>query len=299
MGLKSYIKRKQISLLIKIGKKNIISDESYLKKMYKLKYGGKLDLDNPITFNEKIQWLKLYNKENKYTNMVDKYEVKKYIETKIGKEYVIPLIGFYKSFDEIDFKKLPNQFVIKCTHDSGGVVICKDKNNFDINKAKRVIDKRLSRNFYYNFREYVYKDIPPRIIVEKYMEDYKIKELRDYKFFCFKGNPKLIQVDFNRFQNHKRNVYDLNWKLLDLEIHYPSDRSVKIKKPKNFKKMIDIAKKLSADIPFVRVDLYNVNGKIYFGELTFYHGSGYEIIKPSGWNKKLGDYIELPNKKNN
>ncbi len=275
----------------------ILPDKMYLKILYKKCTKNKLDLSNPQTFNEKLQWLKLNNRKDEYTKMVDKYEVKKYVANIIGEQYIIPTIGVYDKFKDIDFDKLPNQFVLKCTHDSGGIVICKNKNNFDKTKARKILNFSLRRNYFYYSREYPYKNVKRRIIAEKYMQDEACKDLRDYKLFCFDGECKLIQVDFDRFKNHRRNLYDLNWNLIeDLSIKYPSDKNVIIEKPSNLDEMLEIARKLSKNIPFVRVDLYLINGKIYFGELTFFHGGGYEKFTPEEWNKKLGDMIKI-NKK--
>ena len=197
---------------------NIINDKSYLKIKYKLKIGKKLDFDNPQTFNEKIQWLKLYDRNPRYTTMVDKYEVKNYVANIIGQEYIIPNIKIYDKFDEIDFLKLPNQFVIKCTHDSGGLVICKDKNNFDIKEAKKKINNSLKHNYFYGGREWPYKNVVPRILVEKYMIDSKKQELNDYKVFCFNGHPKMTLVCPERFssKNMIKTFFDNNWHMLPI-----------------------------------------------------------------------------------
>lgn len=275
----------------------VIPDKMYLKLLYKKCTKSKLNLDNPQTFNEKLQWLKLNDKKDEYTKMVDKYEVKKYVASIIGEEYIIPTIGVYDKFKDIDFDKLPNQFVLKCTHDSGGVAICEDKNKFDKIKARKILNFSLRRNYFYYSREYPYKNVKRRIIAEKYMKDETSGDLRDYKLFCFNGECKLIQVDFDRFINHRRNLYDTDWNLIeDLSIKYPSDKNTIIEKPSNLDEMLEIARKLSKDIPFVRVDLYLINGKIYFGELTFFHGGGYEKFTPEEWNKKLGDMIKIDKK---
>ena len=288
------------NIIIKLASKNLIhiSDKNYLERLYKKRMHKELNLENPKTFNEKLQWLKLYDRKLEYIKMVDKYEAKKYVENLIGKEYIIPTIGIYDKFEDIDFEKLPNQFVIKCTHDSGGIVICKDKNTFNKKEAKKKIQRALKRNYYYSKREWVYKEIKPRIIIEEYMVDESGLELKDYKIFCFNGEPKFIQVDFDRFSTHKRNIYTLDWKLLNFSIEYPSDLNRTINKPINLKKMIQFAKELSKNIPHVRVDFYSINEKIYFGELTFYHGAGYERFKPIEWDKKMGDMIKLPEKNN-
>lgn len=271
-----------------------IPDDKYLKIIYKSILKKDLNLDNPTTFNEKLQWLKLNDRNPEYTKMVDKYEVKEYVSNIIGKEHIIPLIGVWDKFEDIDFEKLPNQFVLKCTHDTGGIVICKNKSELNLKETKKKIKKSLKRNFYYYGREWPYKDVKPRIIAEKYMVDESGTELKDYKIFCFDGKAKFILVDFGRFSRHYRNIYDLNWNLLELQIKFPRNIEQKINKPDNLEEMINLAERLSKDIPHVRVDFYNVNGKNYFGELTFFHGSGFTKIEPEGWDEKIGEYLKLP-----
>ena len=248
---------------------------------------------HPKTFNEKLQWLKLHDRNPLYTKLVNKYEVRKYITEKIGDNYLIPLLGVWNKFDEIDFNKLPNQFVLKCTHDSGSAIVCKDKNNFDYNSARKKIITKLAHNYYYNEREWPYKKVKPQIIAEKYMED-ENGELRDYKFFCFDGIVKFLQVDYDRFTEHHRNIYDPNWNLLPFTIQYPSKQNVVIKKPAMFSTMLNIAATLSQNMPHVRVDLYSANGRIYFGELTFYHEAGFGHFSPNAWDKKFGESLSLP-----
>ena len=240
-----------------------INDKLYLKMMYWIRLNKKLNLNNPKGFNEKLQWLKLYDRQKKYTKMVDKYEVKKYISSKIGEEYIIPTIGIYENFDEINFDELPSKFVMKCTHDSGGIVICKDKKNFDIKSAKTKINRCLKTNYYYPGREWPYKNVQPRIIIEEYMEDKKTKELRDYKFFCFNGKMKFFKIDFNRLTYHQANYYNKNGILLKFgEKVCPPDYEKKLEMPINLKKMIKLAETLSKNIPFLRVDFYEINGDI-------------------------------------
>ena len=272
---------------------HFVNDEKYLKILYKLELGKKLNLNNPQTYNEKLQWLKLYDRKDIYTTMVDKYEVKEYAANIIGKKYIIPTLGIYNKFEEIDFSKLPNSFVIKCTHDSGGLVIVKDKSKFDIKNARKKINKCLKKNFFYSGREWPYKNVKPRIIIEKYMEDKKTKELRDYKFFCFNGTPKLMFLATDRQINRtKFNFYDLNFNLLPFVQGHPNDNK-KIDKPQSFNEMIELSKKLSNNIPHVRVDFYEINGRVYFGELTFYHYSGLVKFEPEEWDLKLGEMIEI------
>ncbi len=272
----------------------LLNDRTYLKILYRLKMGEKLNLDNPKTFDEKLQWLKLYNRKPEYTKLVDKYEVKEYISDKIGKEYIVPTIGIYDKFDDIDFKKLPNKFVIKCTHDSGGNVICRNKDNFDIESAKIKINKCLKNNYYYSGREWPYKNVKPRILIEKYMENDNSYELNDYKLYCFNGKVGFTLVCTGRYtrEHTTETFFDENWNVLPFtEGNHLKDTSTK--KPKNFDKMLEFSSKLSKGIPHVRIDWYEVKGKLYFGEITFFTESGFEKFQPEEWAYKFGDMIDL------
>ena len=296
--MKRNIIQKAISYSNCYGLFNWLPDSLFLKLNFWARMDKKLSIVNPNTFNEKLQWLKLYDRRPEYIQMVDKYEVRKYISEKIGEEYLIPLLGVYKHFDEIDFNKLPNQFVLKCTHDSGGVVICKDKSNFDIESAKKKFGKYLNRNYYYNSREWPYKFIEPRIICEQYMVDEREDELKDYKFMCFNGEVKCSFVCLNRNSSKGLNVdfYDMEWEPMPFERHYPSSGEI-TQRPNQFDKMVGFSEQLSNDIPFVRVDFYEIDGQLYFGELTFYPGSGFEEFNPERYDYLLGSWINLPNKK--
>jgi hypothetical protein len=269
-------------------------DEIYLKLLYKHKTGKKLNLKNPHTFNEKLQWLKLHDRNPLYTTMVDKYEAKKYVANIIGDEYIIPTLGIWDNFDDIDFDKLPKQFVLKCTHDSGGLVICKDKSKLDVDAARKKINRCLKKNYYYHSREWPYKNVKPRIIAEKYMTDESGTELKDYKVFNFNGQPKFIQVDYGRFVEHKRNLYNTDWQYIDAAIKYPSDKTVSIKKPDSLDEMLEFSRRLSQGLPFLRTDFYSIEDKIYFGELTFYHGSGMEQFRPEQFGVDVGLWLKLP-----
>jgi hypothetical protein len=222
--------------------------------------------------------------------------VKKYISAKIGNEYVIPTLGIWDKFDDIDFDKLPDQFVLKCTHDSGGIVICTDKSNFNVNSAKRKIEKSLKFNFFYIAREWAYKSVKPRIIAEMYMMDESGLELKDYKFFCFNGEVKALFIATDRNTKNeetKFDFYDINFNHLPIRHGHPN--AIKpIDKPFGFEKMIEIASILSKNIPHVRVDLYNINGKIYFGEFTFFHHAGFVAFEPDEWDYIFGNWIQLP-----
>lgn len=289
---------KKIVLLL--AGKNIIkmSDYNYLKLRYKCTFNKDLNLENPQTFNEKIQWLKINDRKEIYTKMVDKYEAKNYVADVIGKEYIIPTIGIYNKLSDIDLSKLPDKFVMKCTHDSGGLIICKDKKQLNFNKEKKKIAKSLKRNYYYSGREWPYKNVKPRIIVEKYMEESDKKELKDYKLFCFNGIPQIVLVCSERYssENMCKTWFDMNWNLIDVvESGHRIDTT--ISQPKKFKEMIALSKKLSKGIPFIRVDWYEIKGKLYFGELTFYPASGFEKFEPKEWDYKLGEMLKLPDKK--
>ncbi len=265
--------------------------------MFRLKMGRKLNLDNPQTFSEKLQWLKLYDRKSIYTTMVDKFAVKQYVADIIGKEYIIPTLGVWDSFDEIDFDKLPNQFVLKTTHSGGstGVVICRDKNKFDFDKAKRKLNYSLKSDIYMGFREWPYKNVPKRIIAEKYLKS-EFGELRDFKFFCFDGCAKFLEVisDRERIDTEtKLDFFDIDFNLLPFIQKWPNSEG-NIQRPLIFDEMNSIAEALSQDIPHVRVDLYEVDGMLYFGELTFFHWSGLVPFTPQEWDKTLGDMINLP-----
>ena len=296
MNIIELVKKPRL-IIYKMGIKGWIKgfdDETYLKLMYWAKMGKRLDLNNPVTFNEKLQWLKLHNQNPEYSKMVDKYEAKKWVSERIGNEYIIPTLGVWNSFDEIDFTQLPNQFVLKCTHDSGGLVICKDKSHFDKAKAKKKIEASLKRNYFLVGREYPYKAVKPRIIAEQYMEDTTTKELRDYKIFTFNGIAKALFISSDR-QSGKTTAdyFDINFKPLDFTWGYPHSK-VLPSKPKSFDQMVKAAECLAKDTVELRVDFYEVNGKAYFGEMTFFDGSGFDEFHPEEWDKKFGDMIKLP-----
>lgn len=278
------------------GKFNWMSDEAYLKMIYRLRMGKKLDLDKPITYNEKLQWIKLYDRRPEYCVYADKYEVRTYLKERIGEECLVPLLGIYNKFEDIDFDVLPNQFVLKCTHDSGGIVICKDKSQLDIEAAKNKINRCLKNNFYYHGREWPYKNLKPRIICEKYLVDESGFELKDYKFMCFNGEPKCCIVCLNRNLNGLNvDYYDMDWNPIPVVQHYPRSGQ-KIAKPICFDRMVEVAKELSNGIPHIRVDFYEVYAHLYIGELTLFHGNGLREFTPESYDKLLGSWIELPMK---
>ena len=274
-----------------------MNDKRYLEILYKAYIGDNLNLIDPRGFNEKLQWLKLYDRNPMYTELVDKYKVKEYIAEKIGVQYVIPPLGVWNKAEEIDFNVLPNKFVLKCTHDSGRVIICRNKNKLDITKARKELNDCLKRDFFYTGREWPYKNVSKKIIAEEFMDDGEHEDLLDYKLMCFNGKVRCTFVCSDRRSQDglKVTFFDNDWNKLPFQRHYPSS-SDKIVKPQSHEKMIKLAEILSQDIPFVRVDFYEIKGKIYFGELTFYPGSGFEEFEPKEWDRKLGDWLALPEK---
>lgn len=275
---------------------NWLPDKMYLKLAFRGEKNKRLNLEKPITFNEKLQWLKLYDRNPAYCLMVDKYAVKNMISEKVGGEYVIPTIKIWDSIRDVDFDMLPNKFVLKCTHDSGSVIVCKDKSKLDKEKALRRIGGNLKKDPYWLGREWPYKGVKPRIMAEKLLEDDTDGEVKDYKFFCFNGVVKCFKIDFNRFAGHRANYYSPRGKLLKFgEQVCPPDYEKELCMPYNLDKMISLAEKLSKDIPFVRVDFYESEKKVYFGEITFYPASGFGTFIPEEWDAILGDWLHLPN----
>ena len=308
--MKSFLKniRKAITnprlvVLVLLNKESVarlFSDKLYLKIKYRLTMKKKLNLKNPQTFNEKLQCLKLYNRNPEYTKMVDKYEVRRYIADTIGEEYLIPLLGVWDSPDDIDFDSLPNQFVLKCNHNSGlGMCICKDKSKLDIEKVKKDLKKGLKQNYFVLGREWPYKGVKPRIIAEKFMADEDNLSdgdgLIDYKFYCFNGVPGYAYVSQN-LDDHKRasiSYITLDWEQAPFKrSDYASFKELP-RKPQNLDKMLKLAEVLSKNISFLRVDFYEINGKIYFGELTFFPGGGFTELSPEEWDYRLGEMIKL------
>lgn len=280
-----------------LGIDGLIPDKLYLQLLYRRIFNKKLDLEHPKTFNEKLQWMKLYDRRPIYTTMVDKYAVKKYVADIIGEEYIIPTLGVWDKPEDIEWDKLPNQFVLKCTHDSGGLVICRDKSKLDKEAAMNKLRKSLQRNYYKAGREWPYKNVPRRILAEKYMEVApNVGDLPDYKVFNFNGEPKLVEIDYNRFVNHMRDVYTIDWEKTDIKIDYPSDDRA-FEKPEVLGELKDLCSRLSAGIPFVRSDFYIVDNKLYFGELTFFPDAGFVHLDPEEYQKTLGDWIAIPTDK--
>lgn len=273
---------------------SFIPDETFLKMKYKLMMGKKLDLENPKTFNEKLQWLKLHDRNPEYTKMVDKYEAKEYVANIIGKEYIIPTLGVWDKFDDIDFDALPNEFVLKPTHTSGNVFICKDKSKIDYKKLKKQVNKWLKRDYYRIHREWPYKNVKPRIIAEKYMED-QTGELVDYKVYAFNGKCDYVMTCVDRAKGETKFLYyDRNW---NLKKEFSFDglkygQTINVPRPKNLDKMFSFAEILSKDIPFVRVDFYEANGNLYFGELTFFPSAGFDNTRTKECQKYLDEMLK-------
>lgn len=277
----------------------LFSDKQYLKILFRKLMGSELNLECPQTFSEKLQWLKLYDHNPQYTQMVDKYEAKKYVANIIGEEYIIPTLAVYNSTKEINLDTLPDKFVLKCTHDSGSVAICKDKKTFQKEKAFAMLDKGLKRNFFWENREWPYKNVKPRIIAEAYLEDKETQELRDYKFFCFDGEVKTLFIAEDR-QGDKETTFDFfdaDYRHLDIRKGHHPNADTPPEKPHSFEKMKEMAERLSQGIPHLRVDFYEANGKIYFGELTFTSGSGFTPFEPEEWDLRFGKWLKLPSRK--
>ncbi len=301
-------------LAVRCGFFEWMNDEIYLKALFRARMGYRLNLKNPKTFSEKLQWLKLYDRNPEYTKMVDKYEVKKYVADRIGRQYIIPTLGVWERFEDIDFEGLPDKFVLKCTHDSGGLVIVRDKEKFDKDKAKRKINKSLQRNYYLYAREWPYKNVHPRIIAESYMEDDKTQELHDYKFiselcyrhtnslmdykfFCFNGNPQFLYISkgLEEHSTAKMQFMDLDWKKTPFQRTDFKQFDEIPPKPILFDDMKRIAECLASSIPFVRVDMYVIKGQIYFSELTFSPCSGFIKFHENRHDFNIGDLLELNN----
>ncbi len=276
----------------------ILPDKVYLNLKFFMNFGEFVNFSDPQTYNEKLQWLKLYNRNPFYNIIVDKYRVKDYVAKVIGEEHVIKLLGVWSHFDEIDFDKLPDQFVLKCNHDCGGLVICKDKSKFDKVFAKKILERHLKNNYYWEHREWPYKDVKSLIFAEEYMVDESGYELKDYKWFCFNGEPKALFIAQDRDnpdEETKFDFYDMEFNHLPIKNGHPNANVVK-EKPAGFETMKVLASKLSKDIPHVRVDFYNINGNIYFGEMTLFHWSGFVKFEPKEWDYTFGSWIQLPKK---
>ena len=278
----------------------LLPDQAYLSLKYLKEFGRFPNWKNPQAFTEKLQWLKLHDRNPEYTRLVDKYAVKEYVESIIGKDYIIPTYAVWDRPEEIEWDSLPEQFVLKTTHGGGGdgVVICKDKSTFDREEAIRLLNENLKTDLYVVWREWPYKNVPKRIIAEKFIAPDKnasAASLMDYKFFCFKGKVRFFKVDFGRFVEHHANYYDINGKLLPFgEKMCQPDPDYPIELPRNLNEMISLSERLAGNLPFLRVDFYNIEGRIFFGELTFYPASGMDRFVPDGYDMEIGTYLEIP-----
>lgn len=285
----------EIVLLIR----RVVNPEKYIRKMFYRKVGYQLDLECPKTYNEKMQWLKLYWHNPLMTDLVDKYAVKDYVVKHIGEQFIIPTLGVWDDVNDIDWDFLPDQFVLKCTHDSGGLIICKDKSKLDKKAAKKKLKKCLSRNFYYSCFEWPYKNVKPRIIAEPYMSDSNSGDLNDYKFFCFDGEVRALYVATERNKKDtevKFDFFDKDFNHLPIRNGHPNSSFI-IDKPSCFEEMKELASKLSKDFPHVRVDFYEIEGQIYFGEMTFFSNAGLVKFDPQEWDNVFGSWLNLPENK--
>lgn len=271
-------------------------DKLYLSLLYRVHFHKRLNWKKPKTFNEKLNWEKIYNRQDLYTTLADKYAVKKYVADCVGQEYVVENYGVFERWDDIDFSQMPNQFVIKGTHDSGGAFVCKDKATFDFEGVRKKVEHNLGRSFFYHLREWPYKNIKPRIIIDKFLDDHTGNELRDYKFWCFNGKPTFMYCTI-KGDNVYENFYDMDFREIDINHDFPRHKP-EFEKPSQFELMKELAAKLSKDIPFVRVDFFQVEEKVYFGEFTFYDWGGMRPFSDIKTDEMLGDLMVLPAIKN-
>ncbi len=285
---------------------SFVPDEPYLKMLYRIRTGQKLHLDPPVTFNEKQQFLKIHDHSTEYSKMVDKAAVKEYIADTIGEQYVVPMYGVWDDARDIDFDSLPDRFVLKCTHDSGSWIVCSDKSTFDREAAIKKLNKAVKRNYYAGKREWPYNGLKGRILAEKYLEDVMEdgkpsgKPLSDYKLFCFNGEPKVVLIVEGRpsgslegQRSAVRHIYDMDWNMIPLGIMDQKPANIPFERPAQLDEMAELSRKLSKGIPFLRVDFYIVDSKVLFGELTFYHRSGFDKFDPPKYQKIWGDYLDL------
>ena len=290
MDYKKIFKNREFRLKL-INCLRFIPTKPYLKMVYRIKTGRKLNLKNPVGFNEKLNWLKVNDIHPEYTDLVDKIKVREHVQRAVGEDICFPLLGQWERYEDINFEELPEQFVLKCNHDSGSVKIVKDKAAIDHEEYASFFKSRLKMNPYTIGREYPYKNVKPMIMAEKYMVPDGAKDIEDYKFFCFDGKPEIMFIATDRSSDVKFDFFDMEFNHLDIENIHPQSGK-QIEKPASFDKMKDLAAKLSAGMKFVRIDLYEIEGKIYFGEFTFFHGGGFWLFTPDEWEKKLGKLIK-------
>lgn len=281
-------------VLRRLVSKHIKDDRRFIQLEYFSGMGRFPELDHPRTYNEKLQWLKLNDIHPEYTKLVDKVEAKKIVAEIIGEEHIVKTLGVWDRYEDINFDMLPDVFVLKTSHDSGGVVICHNKSPETIQAAKKKIEKSMRNNYFLEHREYPYKNIKPRILAEELMVDESGTELKDYKFFCFGGEPKMLLIVSGRGSDQRQDFYDMEFNLLPVQRKEHPNSTIIREKPHNFDELKEMANKLSKGIPHVRVDLYNINTKIYFGELTFFSGSGNIPFEPEEWDYKIGEWLKLP-----
>jgi len=275
---------------------HFVPDKWYVKAQYCAYMSKRLNIERPRSFNEKLQWIKLYDRKQRYTTLVDKYKVKEYVSEKIGERYVVPLLGVWEHFEEIDFDQLPDQFVLKCTHDSGSVMICEDKKSFNIDVAREKLEDGLAHNYFYRWREWPYKDVKPRIIAEKYLDD-ENGDLEDYKVLCFNGKAAFIQLHRGRHSNcYTQDYYNTDWVLQPFNQKGYYAGSNPEQKPEFLEEMLHLSEVLAEGIPHIRVDWYYNKGQLYLGELTFFDAAGYAEFVPDEVDLFLGGLIKLPEK---
>lgn len=279
---------------------SFLPDKLYLRLFYFATTRKAIHFKNPKGYNEKLQWLKVNDRHWEYSRLVDKLALRDHIKEQLGADYLFPLLGYWKSFDEIDFEKLPNQFVLKCNHDSGSTKVITDKASLteeDIKALRKHFTKRVKKDFFFAGREYPYKGLERYIMAEAFMVDEKApgQSIEDYKFFCFNGEPKIMFVATDRSTDCKFDFFDMEFNHLDIYNIHPNTDKI-IQKPEKFEQMKEIAAKLSQGMRQVRIDLYELNGKIYFGEYTFFHGGGFQLFYPEEWENRLGDWIDIESK---
>lgn len=273
--------------------RRITTDKLYYQVRFVIKHGAPARIKNPVSFSSKLIWLNLYDRNPLYNTLVDKYDVRGYIREKIGEKYLNDLYGLYESADEVDFDRLPEQFVMKATHGSGWIVVCSDKSKLDVVATRKKMKSWMKQNFYDLWGEWVYKDLKPRLIVERFLKNEDESGLTDFKFYCFNGVIRFIQVDMDRFESHTRTYFDTNWERIHFELGGCPAREQAIPRPVCLDEMISISNRLCKDFRFIRVDLYEVQGKVYFGELTFYSGNGMLNFNPKSLDNEIGSYLKL------
>jgi hypothetical protein len=271
----------------------VIPDRLFVRLYHRLHIGRWPQVDSPVTFNEKLQWLKLNYRTSELPTLVDKWEVRSFVESRVGPDVLIPVHGVFESVDDIDFEALPQRFVLKPSHGSGWVIICRDKAQLDLDLSRRKLRRWMRRNYYYHAREWAYRTVKPRIVCEELLLDENGAIPRDFKLFCFGGEPRFIQVDSNRFSGHQRDFYDPDWNLMPMEMLYPSSGE-ELPRPGSLPEMLRAAASLSQGFPFCRVDFYAVRARIYFGELTFFPENGVGEFRPANYDTVFGDLLTLP-----